>query len=446
MYDPLVSAHPGHGEPHTSSYWAVSAGSTPEDDGPIQQATEADVVIIGSGYTGLTAAYFLAREHGIKAVVLEANQVAWGCSGRNGGFARASGGHLWPSELISHYGKQMALAYFKETCGALKTLRDLIAEGAIDCDAQPDGVIKLAHLPSRMAGLEKEARLFNEEFDFPVEILSAQALSYYHKGDEAYGGIRLSQGFGLHPMKLAWGYLRMARAAGARVHPASPVVGWERKGDRHFLRTPGGIVSARKVIIATNGYTSPELHPSLRGRYMPVYSQIIVTRPLDSAEVKESLPSSDSMIDTRNLLHYYRRLPDNRIMFGGPGAISGKDAMHPRHKLSLQQALIKKFPALKQVTLEHEWGGWVCMSRDGIPHVYEVPDSPNVYCATGYSGSGVSYTAVAGRRLAAMAAGKPDNPPTPITQTPAPKFPFARFLRFGQHLAYHLYRYQDAKN
>ncbi|MDH0131723.1 FAD-binding oxidoreductase [Pseudomonas asiatica] len=445
MYDPLQSRHPGHGVRHTDSYWAASAGQPVADDGPLTGDAQVDIAIIGAGYTGLCAAYFLARQHGIKPLVLEANQVAWGCSSRNGGFARASGGHLWPSELIAHYGLDVARRYFDDTRQALAQLRQLITEGAIDCDAQPDGVIKLAHHPSRLAALEHEAKLFNQHFDFPVETLSADALRHYHGGDEVHGGIRLSQGFGLHPMKLAMGLLRLARAAGASVHPGSPVTEWERKAGWHLLKTPGGTLRARKVIIATNGYTAPTLHKSLRARYMPVHSRILVTRPLTESEIAKCLPSVDSMIDTRNLLYYYRRLPDNRLLFGGPGAVSGQDAEHPRHGQALAQGLARKFPALAGIEVDYDWGGWVCMSRDGVPHIYELEDSPGVYAGMGYSGSGISYATLAGRRLAAMAAGTPETPPTQVTATPLPRYPFARFLRLGQYFAYHFYRYQDRR-
>ncbi|EOW3648140.1 NAD(P)/FAD-dependent oxidoreductase [Pseudomonas aeruginosa] len=445
MYDPLQSLHPGHGAPHAPSYWVASAGNPTPDDGPLKGTAEEDVAIIGSGYTGLCAAYFLAHQHGIKAIVLEANQVAWGCSSRNGGFARVSGGHLWPSELISHYGLDVARRYFDDTREALAQLRRLITEGSIDCDPQLDGVIKLAHHPSRLAGLESEANLFNRHFNFPVEILSAKELHDYHRGGEVHGGIRLPEGFGLHPMKLAMGLLRMARNAGARVHSSSPVISLERKAGHYLLETPEGAMRARKVIIATNGYTAPGLHPFLRGRYMPVHSRILVTRPLTEHEIGLTLPSMDSMIDTRNLLYYYRRLPDNRLLFGGPGAVSGNDAEHPRHRDALLEGLTRKFPELAGIAVEYDWGGWVCMSQDGVPHIHELEQSPGVFAALGYSGSGISYATLAGRRLAAMAVSTPETPPTQVTSSPLPRFPFARFLRLGQYFAYHLYRYQDRR-
>lgn len=443
MYDPLRSRHPGLGLPHSPSYWAASAGASPEDDGQLDADVEADVVIVGSGYTGLSAAYFLGKQHGIKAIVLEANQVSWGCSSRNGGFARASGGHLWPTELIAHYGEDKARRYFEETRAALRQAKQLIEEGNIDCDVQADGVLKLAHHASRLDALAQDAELFNRLFDFPVEVLDTSAMSRYHRGAEVHGGIRLPEGFGLHPLKLAWGLLRMARAVGARVHTSSPVISLERKGRQYLLKTPNASVRARKVILATNGYSAPGLHPSLDGKYMPVHSQILVTRPLSQSEIAESLPSRECMIDTRNLLYYYRLLPDNRLMFGGPGAISGRDAGNPKHRQALLDGIAQKFPCLAGIDADYDWGGWVCMSRDGVPHIYEIQETPGVYTAMGYSGSGISYATVAGRRLAAMAAGDPETPPTDVTAAPLPKFPFSSFLRFGQHFAYAFYRYQD---
>ena len=144
MYDPLVNAHPGVGVPHSSSYWVDTAGTAPPDDGPLKGDIEVDVAIIGAGYTGLSCALHLAREHGIRAVVLEANQVAWGCSGRNGSFARISGGRVPLAQLISRYGENTAKQYFAEMTAGLNPVRGLIREGQIDCDAQPDGVYKVA--------------------------------------------------------------------------------------------------------------------------------------------------------------------------------------------------------------------------------------------------------------------------------------------------------------
>lgn len=445
MYDPLVSAHPGVGVPHSSSYWVDTAGSAPEDDGPVTEAMDVDVAIIGAGYAGLSCALHLAREHGLQAVVLEANQVAWGCSGRNGSFARISGGRVPLAELIQRHGPDTAKAYFDEMSAGLNTVRGLIRDGQIDCDVQPDGVYKVASHAKHVEGLKREVGLYNDVLKYGARFVAAEQVQDVHSGAESFGALYMPDGFSMHPLKLAWGIHRMAREAGAKVHVGSPVVEWHSQGGSHRLVTPGGVVTARRVVVATNGYTSPALNKATAGRVLPVHSQIIVTRPLTAEEKRQSLVGSECMFDTRNLLSYYRRLPDDRILFGGRSAITGREAENPQHRQNLHDALCRKFPALRGIALDYNWGGWVAVSGNSLPFICRVPGLDNVFSAGGYAGSGVSFSVQAGKRLAQMVAG--DRQPTSIDflhQVPK-RFPFQPFLRVGQRLAYAWYRFKDAQ-
>lgn len=445
MYDPLVNAHPGVGAPHSSSYWVDTAGSAPEDDGPVNGAMDVEVAIIGAGYTGLSCALHLAREHGIRAVVLEANQVAWGCSGRNGSFARISGGRVPLAELIQRYGPTMAKAYFDEMSAGLNTVRGLIAEGGIDCDAQPDGVFKVASHAKHVEGLKREVGLYNDVLKYDARFVAAERVHAVHNGAEAFGALYMPDGFSMHPLKLAWGIHRQARAAGAKVYTSSPVTEWHSANGSHRLVTPGGVVTARRVVVATNGYTSAALNKATAGRVLPVHSQIIVTRPLSAEEKRQSLPGSECMFDTRNLLSYYRRLPDDRILFGGRSAITGRDAENPQHRQNLHDALCRKFPVLAGIEVDYNWGGWVAVSENSLPFICRVPGLDTVFSAGGYAGSGVSFSVQAGKRLAQMAAG--DGQPTAVDflhQVPK-RFPFQPFLRIGQRFAYAWYRFKDAQ-
>jgi taurine dehydrogenase large subunit len=303
----------------------------------------------------------------------------------------------------------------------------------------------VAHRPSHLAALEKEAALLRRVFGYEAEAVGAEELAdKYHAGAEAYGGLRMTDGFAMHPMKLAWGIHRMARAAGARIHASSPVTDWKTEQGVHRLQTPQGVVRAKRVVVATNGYSNTKLIPAYNERYLPVYSQIIVTKPLLPDQLKNSLLSTDCFMDTRNLLHYYRRLPDNRIMFGGRSAIEGKDAANPKHSMVLLNSLRAKFPALSQVEFDYSWGGWVSVTRDNLPHVFQFPDVENAYGAMGYCGSGVSFSILSGRRLAELILHK-GGPAVPFIRTPPPRFPFARFLRFGQRMAYHRFRWLDER-
>lgn len=445
MYDPLVNAHPGVGVPHTASYWLDTAGTAPQDDGPVTESMDVDVAIIGAGYTGLSCALHLAREHGIRAVVLEANQVAWGCSGRNGSFARISGGRVPLAELIQRYGASTAKAYFDEMSAGLNTVRGLLAEGRIECDAQPDGVYKVASHAKHVESLKREAGLYNDVLQYDARFVGADQVQAVHSGAESFGALYMPDGFSMHPLKLAWGIQRMAREAGAKVHVASPVIEWHSDGGRHRLVTPGGVVTARRVVVATNGYTSGALNKATAGRVLPVHSQIIVTRPLSADEKKQSLAGRECMFDTRNLLSYYRLLPDDRILFGGRSAITGRDAESPRHRQNLHAALCRKFPVLQGIDVDYNWGGWVAVSENSLPFICRVQGLDNVFSAGGYAGSGVSFSVQSGKRLAQMVAGEPQPTAVDFLHQPPKRFPFQPFLRVGQRMAYAWYRFKDAQ-
>jgi len=450
-YDPLVAPNPGTGRAYAPSYWIGTAGDPPADDGPIKHDIDVDVAIIGSGFTGLSCAIFLAQEHGIKATVLEANQVSWGCSTRNGGQAQCASGRLKRSQWISRYGLDTALRLHEEVCQGMDTFKQLIAD--IDCDAQPGGHLYIAHRPKAMPTLEKEAKLLREVFNYDARMMDAATVQREWVGDqEAAGAMHEPEGIGIHAGKLAFGYLKKARALGAKVHPSSPVLGWETRQGVHYLHTPGGVVRARAVGIATGGYTSQGLHPQLKNRLLPVLSNSIVTRPLSQAEIEAcNFRTTQVITDTRILRHYYRLMPDGRVQIGSRSAITGKDAPQEQYKQFLIRDLQRKFPALTGIQIDYSWWGWVDVSHDMMPRIYQPDPQQSLYYALGYGGNGVMYSAQAGRRLAASIAGKamPDLPifrsslPFPNVQEMVESELFAPFRRFGQRWLYRWYQLKD---
>lgn len=447
MYDPLISPGPGQGAPLPESYWADTAGTQPQDDGPVCEDMTVEVAIIGGGYTGLSAAYHLVKEQGIEAVVLEANGTGWGCSGRNGGFALKAGGRMSWQKAVRRFGQAQARQMFAEIYNGLERVRGLIQDEGIDCDQQPEGHLWVAHRPRMMNLIRAEQQFLQSQFNYESYILSADELAEQHFiSDEACGALRFEDGFGVHPLKLAWGYHRLARAAGARIHTASPVQQWRQEGDWHLLETPGGVVRAKKVIVATNGYTAPGLSPLLKNRTFPVLSNVIVTRPLTDSELAATgFNSTDVITDTRTLRFYYRKLPDNRILIGGRSAINGKDAANPQHNDNLLHALKRKFSALQDLTFEYKWGGWVCISFDDMPHIWQSEDDSVLY-AMGYGGSGVTFAVQAGARLAEKVAGKTEEHGLAMLSSPLPKFPMAPFRRIGQRALYHYYYARDERS
>jgi taurine dehydrogenase large subunit len=442
-FDPLTARHPGQGSAHPLSYWAATAGPAPTDDGALDDDRDAEVAIIGGGYTGLSCAYHLARYFGVKPVVLEANRPGWGCSGRNGSFARPALGRLSYRNWVERWGPEAARGLFAEAMAALDTVRTLIRDGGIDCDKQPDGWLKLAHKPNRVAALKKEQRLLRELFDYRAELLGPPEIAARHfKGDEAFAALRTPDSFTMHPLKLAYGVLGMARQVGARVHGASPVTGWAKDGDRHLLACPGGRVRAGTVVVATNGYGQERLHPSLRGRLLPVLSNIIVTRPMTLEEKAAcNLVTTDAMSDTRYMLNYFRRLPDDRMMLGNRGPIREDTLSAEAHKQVLLASLVRKYPPLRDMTVDYFWGGWVAMTRDFMPHIHHAEEDASVHYALGYCGSGVSAALHAGRRLAERIGG--GRPVLPVLDTPVPPIPLAALRRVGQRGLILWYRLQD---
>ncbi len=452
-YDPLVAATPGQGLDYAPTYWVATAGTTPPDDGPITGDTDADVVIVGAGFTGLATALFLAREHGIRAAVLEANQTAWGCTSRNGGQGQNASGRLYRSQWIERWGKATALKLDAEIRSGFETFKSLVAE--VDCEPQPGGHLYIAHRARKLDFLRNEARVMREVFGYDTHMLSAEEVkSRYVDDADSHGALHEPDGIGVHPLKLAYGYLKMARALGVKVHTASPVTGFATRGGVHHLQTPGGTVRARAVGFATGGYTSNQLHPSLSAKIMPILSNSVVTRPLTPAELQATgFRTHEVITDTRTLRFYYRLLPDQRLQIGSRSAITGADASNPKHLALLVGGLHRKFPALRGIDIDYSWWGWVDVSHDMMPRITQPEPAQSVFYALGYGGNGVSFSAHAGKRLALRIAGRSDPAfELPIYNSPleypnvmgAVRSPaLAPFRRLGQSVLYRWYAMRD---
>jgi glycine/D-amino acid oxidase-like deaminating enzyme len=434
------------GQPHVDSFWAATAG--PEVSGAAQVAADmdVDVAIIGGGYTGLSTAFHLGRKFGQTSHVLEANQIGWGCSGRNGGFSTLGIGKTSMQGWIDKWGEAEARRIFDQSRDAVRLVRNLLTEEAIDADATPDGNLELAHLPNRLRGLEHEQKFMQAKFGVRAELLDKAALERrYLISREAHGALLYEEGFALHAMKYVRGLARAAQQAGAILHGASPVQSWTRDGKRHVLATPGGKVRAKQVVIAGNGYTGDRLHPAIEGRLLPALSNIIVTRPLTDAERRTlnwttTLPISDS----RNLLFYYRLLPDHRVLFGARGGIEDTGASRDQHKAWLQRRLADMFPILSNIEVTHFWNGWVCVPFDKSPHVNSVEDG-TVHYALGYVGTGVALATYCGLLLAHRLAGDDSLRPSPLLAKPLPRFPFPPLRRVYQRAMYALFELQDRR-
>jgi len=425
------------------NFWTETAG---EALAPVQLETdiETDIAIIGGGYTGLSSAYHLVKNYGINAHLLEAHEIGFGCSGRNGGFVSISIGKSDIGSWIKEYGLEQAQHIMNQGRDAVRLVRDILQTEKIDADATENGGLEIAHKPNRLVRLESYANLLLNQFGVPAKILSKTELEDgFLRSREAHGALLYGEGFALHAMKYLRGLARATYKQGAYLYSHSPVQKWEKDGKAHLLYTPKGRVKAKQVIIASNGYTKDSLHLHLSGRTLPVLSNIIVTRPLTESERQSVHWQTHLKVwDSRNLLFYYRLLPDNSLLFGARGGIYDTEGSRKERRAWLEKRMSEMFPPLSGIKSEYFWNGWVCATYDRYPHMGST-DNDSIHYALGYLGTGVALATFCGKLLAARIAGDDKFAPSPLLAKKLPIFPFPFLRRFYQMGIYTWFDIQD---
>ncbi|MFV0512313.1 MAG: FAD-dependent oxidoreductase [Jhaorihella sp.] len=412
----------GHG-PRDGCWWDETAAA-PDWPVPADDMT-ADVAIVGAGFTGLSAALHLA-EAGVSVVVFEAESPGWGASGRNGGFCCLGGAALSETAMARRFGAQEAAAYSRAEVEAVNLVADLLQRLGINADTHSRGETRLAHNRRAMERLRREAA--SEE---GAELTEAADLAAKGLGGGFLGALTTPVGFALNPRKYLFGLAEAAQAAGARLFQQSPVRSIARQTGHFTLAAGEAQLRAGTVLIATNGYSSEDVPGWLAGRYMPAQSTVLVTRPLSDHELAAQGWTSDQMAyDTRNLLHYFRLMPDRRFLFGMRGGLTSSAQAERRIRQRVQRDFRAMFPAWGAVSVTHSWSGMVCLSRALVPHVGPVPGEPGMFAALAYHGNGVAMGSFAGRLLADLALGRRPEPswPAPM-RAPLPRFPLGRARR-----------------
>jgi len=361
----------------------------------------ADVVIIGSGYTGLCAAIETARG-GRDTLVLDAEDAGWGCSSRNGGQISTS---IKPgfSELSGKFGEGHAEAILAEGHLALTWIGDFIAAEGIDCDFERVGRFHAAHTPAQFEVLAKTLADQPKGLKVDAHMLSRAEQHQEIDGDFYYGGIVYNSHASLDPGRYHQGLLERALTAGATIVAHCPAVNLQRDGDDVLVSTPRGVIRAGDVIVATSGYTG-SLTPWAKRRIIPIGSYIIATEPLAADEAARLIPNNRVVSDTRKLVVYYRLSPDRRrILFGARVSIKETD---PRTSAPLlHDALVRRFPQLSSTRVTHSWMGFVGYTFDKMPHLGK---QDGVHYSMGYCGSGVSLASYFGTRIGQQVLGKPE--------------------------------------
>ncbi len=377
-------------QPHCNSYYAATVNETA--DYPILEgAHTCDVCIIGAGFTGISSALDLA-ERGYKVSVIEANRIAWGASGRNGG--QIIGGFSGEERLNKLQDKDISDLIWKMHWAGNEIIKQRVEKYNINCDLK-FGYIDVAIKPRHERALQEAYETLQQRsFPYDFRIVPKEEM-WDLLGTKIYksGLINMANGH-LHPLNLCLGEAAAATQQGTKIYEKSPVTRIEH-GNKAKVHTENGYVECDFVILAGNAYHSLE-QQSLSGVVFPAGSYIIATEPLSDDLVNEINPQDLAVCDPNYVLDYYRLSADKRMLFGGRCNYSGRDP-HSIQKTMLPR-MIKIYPQLKNVKIDFEWGGKVGIVINRIPHIGRI--DKNIFYAQGYSGHGVNVTHLTGQILA----------------------------------------------
>jgi sarcosine oxidase len=398
-----------------SSLWIASASQPRFEAPPLEGERLAELAIIGGGFTGLSAALH-AAELGCEVVVLEAETIGFGASGRNGG--QVNPGVKWDEAALAARFGTAGRALFRLGQEAPDFLADLVARKGLNCRFERRGLIRLAHNPRALAAV-RDAGAALRKAGIAVEDLDAGAVAARVGTARYLGGLYDPRGGSVHPFELAQQLARAAAAAGAAIHAGSPALSLQRQGDRWRVATARGTVLAKKLLVATNAY-SDALIPGLAQTLLPVNSFQIATAPL-GALADEILPGGETVYDSRRLVLYFRKSPDGRLMLGGRASFSSsRNASGRVADYSVLHAVLRGiFPAVGDLAIDYRWTGLVGITLDHLPHYHALAD--DLHILVGYNGRGVALANRAGAWLGRKLAGRPEDlvlPAVPIRPFP----------------------------
>ncbi|QSP95012.1 FAD-binding oxidoreductase [Marinobacter salinisoli] len=375
---------------HTGSYYAATRNDK-TDRAALTDAIEADVCIVGAGFTGISSALHLA-EAGFKVVVLEAARIGFGASGRNGG--QLVNSYSRDIDVIeNNYGSELGKALGDMAFEGANIIRERIEKYDIQCDYKPGGIFA-AFNKRQMHELTEQQQLWERFGHSNLELLDADGIRKHIASDAYVGGLLDHNGGHIHPLNLLLGEVAAFENLGGQVFEDSRVVDLIRS-ERPVVKTASGQVTADYVLLAGNAYMGG-LVPELDAKAMPCGTQIVTTEVLDESVAKSLIPGGHCVEDCNYKLDYYRVTGDNRLLYGGGVTYGGGDPASIER--FIRGHLEKTFPQLKGVKFDFAWGGDFLLTMSRLPQFGRL--TPKIFYAQGYSGHGVTTTHLAGRLVA----------------------------------------------
>jgi len=411
------------------SLWAATANPAPVTNA-LAGNENFDVAIIGAGFTGLRAALVLA-EAGAEVVVVDAGEIGWGGSGRNGGQVNPIG-HESPDVIANRWdrkhGGDYARRYVQMTTESADELFALVKKHDIQCDAEQNGWIRAVHGEAAMPGFEKMYHGWqNAGGDLRwLDQVELEKIS----GTRAYkNGWLASRGGSVQPLSYTRGLAQAALSAGAKIYSHTRIDQLEQHARQWQLSTGKGSISADQVILGTNGYTD-NLVPGMRESIVPVISIQAATKPLSMVHNDQILKHRQTFSDTWRVIYYFRKTADNRLVFGSAGTAGETPGLSERKRI--MDGLRIVYPQFPDLELDYIWGGQIAVTQDHLPHIHQ--PAPGLHAGLGCNGRGVALSTVMGRLLAETVLGKNIND-LPIPVCAIKKYPFHRFHRVGIKIA-----------
>jgi len=422
-----------------NSLWAAVTPIGPELPELIGTA-EADVIVVGGGFTGLSTALHL-REAGVDVAIVEAMEPGWGASGRNNGQVIPTLSRPDPEDIVAKHG-----AAGERFVGLLRdcasTLFDVARRYQIEAEQEQAGWVQPVHSPGRIKIAERRVRQWSK-FGAPVELLSRDQVRKMLGSEAWFGGFWNKTGGHINPLALARGLARVVLERGCRIYARSPAVSFERRNDRWIVKTEKGEISGRALIMATNAYTgefSKSLMPDIAHEVMPILSWQMATQPLSDEARKTVIPGRQAMSDTHGELYFARYDARHRLVTGG--AVIGPGNKPERLKARVTERLQRLWPQIGPVEFDYVWNGYVGMTTDFFPRIHRL--GPDAYGWTGCNGRAVALAIALGDELSKAVRGVAEKDLALPFSDPVP-IPAHGLLRHLAPLMLMVYRRRDAR-
>lgn len=369
---------------------------------PLDGSTQADVCIIGGGYTGLSCALHLAKR-GYRVVLLEARKIGWGASGRNGG-QLGSGQRKDQIELCKSVGDDTAKRLWELAEDSKALAKQIIGDYSIDCDLKP-GIAHPDHKPGYAKGSREYVEFLQQKYQYEdIQYIEQDEMAELTGSNSYYGGNLDTSASHLHPLNYALGLAAAAIKHGAILHESTVVESYE-EGKVNRVVTNRGTIETTSVVIACNGYLG-KLDKRMSGKIMPINNFIIATEPLDKEAAAKINPRDIAIADSRFVVNYYRLSADKRLLFGG-GENYGRNFPTDIESF-VRKPMTEIYPQLANIAVDYAWGGTLAVTLNRMPHFGRLGKN-NTYFAQGYSGHGVATATLAGKLIANAIAGEAED-------------------------------------